>query len=250
MKHIFLSLMLCILSQGTTVLAQETRSPSIECSVHKVYPSFSISRQKLVEANTLVDLNKHYKPSWIKDYVSVEVSATVDGKKMIIKSKNDTLTNDQKNMLKNIDTNTSVSFLVKYIPDNNLKNKEVRKYDCEIPVEPEKEARFPGGEVAMKKYLKAYAFDKLPENSFEEYAVGTVKFTVNEEGQIINPHFFWPIENDEVEKILMSTICNMPVWEPAEFADGTKTKQELVLTVGDMRSCVINMLNIHQDKPN
>ena len=38
----------------------------------------------------------------------------------------------------------------------------------------------------------------------------------------------------------------MPSWKPAAYANGMKVKQDFVLTVGDMTSCVVNLLNIRQ----
>jgi len=38
----------------------------------------------------------------------------------------------------------------------------------------------------------------------------------------------------------------MANWQPAEYANGLKVRQEFVLTIGDHRSCTINLLNIRE----
>ncbi|MFT4667667.1 MAG: hypothetical protein ACI9XB_004640 [Gammaproteobacteria bacterium] len=50
--------------------------------------------------------------------------------------------------------------------------------------------------------------------------------------------------DENVNELLLETIQNMPCWKPAEYANGLKVKQEFVLTVGNMESCVVNLLNI------
>ena len=36
----------------------------------------------------------------------------------------------------------------------------------------------------------------------------------------------------------------MPNWAPAQYRDGTRVNQDFVLTVGDMTSCKMNLLNV------
>ena len=94
------------------------------------------------------------------------------------------------------------------------------------------------------------AIDKIS-TSFNKINLAAVKFTINEEGQIVDAHVFQsayqPSKDEKIDELLLETICNMPSWEPAEYDNGIKVKQEFVLTVGDMESCVVNLLNIRKD---
>ena len=44
--------------------------------------------------------------------------------------------------------------------------------------------------------------------------------------------------------MLLKTIREMPVWNPASYEDGTKTDQTFVLTVGSKESCVLPLLKM------
>ena len=74
--------------------------------------------------------------------------------------------------------------------------------------------------------------------------MAAVKFTINEKGEIVNPHIFESTKNEKVDKILLETIKKMPKWKPAKHANGLKTKQDFMFTVGNMESCVVNTLGI------
>ena len=50
------------------------------------------------------------------------------------------------------------------------------------------------------------------------------------------------------EVVLSKSICEMPAWIPAEYKDGSKVSQDFVLTIGDHRSCTLNLLNVRRDK--
>ena len=90
--------------------------------------------------------------------------------------------------------------------------------------------------------------DKIPDGSFIGYDLAAVKFTINEEGKITDAHIFGSeyqtSKNEKIDELLLETICNMSTWKPAEYANGTKVKQEFVLTVGNLENCMINLFNI------
>lgn len=48
--------------------------------VHKIYPPISITSEKLSEAHTLIDLNKNYQSSWVREYISVGITTCNNGK--------------------------------------------------------------------------------------------------------------------------------------------------------------------------
>ena len=227
--------------------SQENLDFELSCDVNKIYPHISITKEKLAEAKTLIDLNARYESSWVKTYLSVEILTRYKGKVKKIMGKNDVLNQEQKDIMNMADVDTEISIKVRYMPDNTLKHNEVQEINFAFSVEPEKEAKYAGGEQQLKQYLKDNLIGKISVSSFRKHHLTAVKFTINEEGQIINSHVFESSSDKKMDQLLLETVCNMPNWTPAQYANGTKVKQEFVLTVGDMNSCVINLLNIHKN---
>jgi len=227
--------------------SQENLTDELNYDVYVNYPPLSITKEKLKEAQTLVDLNENYKPSWIKEYISVEVRTSNNGKILQTMSENMTLSQEQKDIMNMADLGTDISVKVLYIPDNTLTHNDIKEIKFTFTVDPENEAVYPGGQQQLKQYLKENAIDKIPDGIFDKYQLAAVKFTIDEEGHVINPSVFWTSEDEKTDELLLHAIYNMPDWKPAEYSNGIKVKQEFVLTVGDMESCVVNTLNIRQD---
>jgi len=251
MKNIHHKLMILLLVAVTfpnQVFSQDnlTSEPSYE--VNKVYPYISVSEAKLKEAQNLSDLNFKYKSSWVSEYISVEISTIQNGKVIKTLSKNDQLTQEQKDHLIKADRNTAVFVLVNYIPENNLKNKELRKMDFTFSIDPQNDAKFSDGQKELKQYLKQAMMDKIPDDIFKNYDLAAVKFTVSEEGKITNAHVVESSKDEKTDKLLLATIQNMTDWQPAKYSNGLPTKQDFVLTVGNMESCVVNLLSIRRYK--
>ncbi len=215
--------------------------------VHRVYPYISISREELIMANTLSDLNRHYKTAWVKEYISVEVITSHHGDLRKARGKNDILTGEQKDMINRADTDTEISVEVRYIPDNTLKHNDIKEFKFSFTVDPDQEAKYIGGQQQLKQYIKATAIDKISDARFEKSALAAVKFTIDEDGRIIDAHVFETSRDKDIDALLLETVRNMPNWEPAQYSNGKRVKQEFVLTVGNMESCVINLLSIRQD---
>ncbi len=242
---VLLFMLIAFLSFGASQ-ARLSDEPKFE--VHRIYPYILMTKEALKKAGNLADLNRHYQASWVRQYISVEISTIYKGK--IIKSlgKNDTLTPEQKERMSASDAGKDISVTVKYIPENTLKDNEPKELHFTFAVEPENQAQYPGGQQQLIKYLKENAIDKIPGASFKGYDLKAVKFTVNEAGEIINAHIFGSeyqtSGNNTIDGLLLETVRNMPCWKPAAYANGTKVKQEFVFTVGNMENCMINLLNI------
>ena len=238
--------------------SQDNLANELRYEVNRIYPFISITKEKLNEAHTLTDLhdeannlNHYYNSSWIREYISVEILTSYKGGIRKVVSKNDTLSQEQKDIMNIADVSTDISVKVQYIPENTLTHNDIKELDFTFTVLPESEAKYPGGQQQLKQYLKENAIDKIPGGSFKNYDLTSIKFTINEEGQIIDAHVFesvfQPYKDEKIDGLLLEAIRNMPCWEPAEYANGVKVKQELVLTVGNMESCVIHLLNIQRD---
>ena len=142
------------------------------------------------------------------------------------------------------DVNEEIAVKVKYMPENTLSRNEAKEMGFKFSIDPENEASFPGGPEKLQQYLMEKVIEHIPADSFRQHQLAAVTFTVDEKGQIISPQLFWTSEVEKTDKLLLDAICNMPNWKPAAYADGTRVKQEFAFVVGDMNSCVINLLNM------
>ena len=248
MKNYFLASIFFLLVFPCSVFLQQDLHDEIQFEVNKTAPYLSVSKDKLMEAHTLEDVNKYFKSSWVQKYIAVEVLTKNKGKINKAVHKSDVFSQEQKDNMRMADAGTDIAVKIQYMPDNTLSHNDAKEINFTFSVEPENEAEFPGGAQQLKKYLKEKAIDQIPGDSFKDFNLTAVNFTISEEGEIINAHIFESMyqtwKNEKVEKILLEAICNMPNWKPAEYADGTVIKQEFVLTVGDLRSCLIPLLNI------
>lgn len=227
--------------------AQKSTVDELYFEVDRVYDYISVTKEKLKAAQSISDLNRHYKASWIKTFLSVEVFATLNGKKERALGKNDQLNPAQKALMLKADAGTDISIVLKYIPDNTLKHNDPKEYDFSFTVEPENDASYYGGTEALRAYLQEKAIDKIPSGSFEGYDLVSVKFIINEAGEVQDAKVFWPFKDKEVDAILLDAIRNMPCWKPATYANGRHVKQTFALAVGNMENCSVHLLNFPEN---
>lgn len=232
-------------------VSQETSSNELKFEVNRIYPYILITKDELNDAKTLSDLNRHFKSTWIRSYISVEVITIINGEKNNSFSTSETLSQEQIIKMKKSDVGSDISIKVKYIPENTMANNDPKKLDFTFSIDPKNEAKYSGDELSLTKYLKEKAIDKIPVNSFTGYDLTAIKFTIDKKGEIINVHVvgaeYQEDKKEAIVELLMETIRNMPCWIPASYINGTKVKQEFVLTVGNMKNCSINTLNIRRD---
>ncbi len=254
MKNVHIKLMILLsiaLSSINFGNAQGNSVNELGFEVKRVYPCITITKEQLKGANKLIDLNSRFKSDWIREYISVEIQTIHKGKTIKSLNKNGILSQEQKDNMNKADVGTNIYVRVKYMPENTLKHNEPKELDFTFLVDPNNGAKYVDGQEELNKYLKEKVIDKIPANSFKGYDLTAIKFTINEEGEIVNAHIFdalyQPFKNEKVNKLLLETISNMPCWKPAEYANGTKVKQEFVLTVGNMKSCVVNLLGIYNN---
>jgi hypothetical protein len=250
MNNIFQQLivvLLLTLAFSNISISQDTLSYEISCEVHKIYPYLSITKEKLTEAHTLTDLNTHYKPSWVNTYISVEILTSNNGKIRSTMGKNDTLSQEQQSNMHKADTNTDILVKILYLPQNTLSHNDVKEMTFTFTVAPDNDAMYPGRQQQLEQYLQENIMDKIPSSSFRQFNLTAIKFTVNKEGQIVAPYVFETSKEEKIDTLLLNAICNMPDWKPAMYTNGVRVKQDFVLTIGDMESCVVNLLNIRHN---
>jgi len=214
------------------------------CQIHKVLPPLSIERPLLENAKNIQDIHKQYKPDWVNSFIDVELHTYHQGVKKIAKATNDLLTAEQMKNLRNSDVGSDIYILVNYIPENNLSHNDSKKYDATFRINPDQDAYFKDGVKALNNYLKNEVLQNVAEDTYSQYALAAVRFTVDEEGRIENVTMQESSKDENVDALMKQAICDMPNWTPAQFANGEAVSQDFVLTLGDMKSCVANTLDI------
>lgn len=237
---------LFILHFALLSFSQTNLTNELNYEVNFLPSPFSLNQEQLTEVQTIVDLNKHYKSSWIREFITVEVSAIEEGKEIVAIGKNDTFTRAQKDLMTKADAGSTIKVEVKYIPENNLSHNDAKNFSFTFIVNPENEAEYIGGAQKLNQYLKKSVIDKIPTGTFEGYDLSAIKFTIDEEGKVTDAYVFWPYQNEETDELLLAAICNMPNWKPATYANGKQVKQEFAFTVGNHENCAVNLLNIKE----
>ena len=246
MKMNWITLVSVLLSFPFFGTAQESAANGLRFEVDRVYPAISLTKEKLIQAQQLIDLNPYYKPLWVREYISVEITVSQNGKTVSAKGKDNNLTPIQKGILYEADVDKAIAVKVHYIPENNLKNNEPKETDFTFTIDPKNEAEFPGGYEQLKKYLKENAINKIAVDAIDQKVLAAIKFSIDTKGQINNVHIFESSKDEKTDDLLMTAIRNMPNWKPAEYSNGLIVPQEFVLTVGNMESCVVNLLSIRR----
>ena len=234
--------------------AQAIMPGNMRFEVRRVDPPLPITQQQLEKVQRLADLNNeanaldvYFRSSWIRSYVAVEVVATQHGKQRRAVGKNDMLTPEQLDILRNADPGTPVAVHIQYLPENTLSHNDVKTIDFECNVMPLRDARFMGGQQKLEDYLTTHAIQKIPADSFQPTDFAAVLFTISESGKVIDAHVFdTGYQTDPHEKanaILLDAVRKMPAWEPAEFCKGTSIRQNYVLVVGNLESCNNNLIS-------
>lgn len=234
--------------------AQEILSEELRFEVRKVDPPLSLTQQQVEEAQRLADLNNeaneldlYFKPSWIRSFVSVEIVATHQGKQLKEMGRNDILTRGQKEIIQNADAGTPIAVHIQYLPENTLSHNDVKTLDFEVNVKPLRDAIYSGGHQKLMDYLASNAVDRIPGGSFLPADFAAVQFTINESGKVVDAHVFESgfqlHPHDKANAILLEAVRQMPSWEPAEFCKGTTISQNYVFVVGNLESCLNNLIS-------
>jgi TonB family protein len=191
-----------------------------------------VSAEKLNDAKSISDLIVDYPANWVTDYVSVEISATNDGKTLKATSPDATLTAAQKNIMNTAKLGTEMTINVLYKYKNTITaNIEDHLMNVVMTVIPAIEAEFVGGKEALNNYLKENG-NNFSETTAMQYQAGIVRFNVNEEGEIADVEIAKTSGDLKTDKLLLDIINKMPKWKPAQNSKGVKVKQAFVFSVG------------------
>ena len=238
------SLLLIFVTTSSILVSQEVANQSFESHIDKVYPALSIDRSELNTAVNIEDLNRYFKADWVREYQEVVISAVKNGQSASISSPSNTITKAQKELMRSADNGSDIRVDINYIPENTLKNNEAKDDHFSFSINVDKPASFPGGSEQLEKYLNEHVLSRITKDDIPIHNLAAVKFTVDKKGNIHNVEVAASSNNEEIDAHLITVVKEMPNWIPAEYADGTKISQDNMLTVGDMRNCTINTLNI------
>ena len=199
--------------------------------LHGTY-TLPILKEKLKDVKTLNDLITSYPSSWINSYVSVEVLALTDGKSIKSEGLNDKLTKDQQKILKSAEIGTDIVINTIYKSKNAVSNAmETSKMTYSFTIVPEVEAEFENGKKSALTYLEQKGTEILP-NKIEKGFRVTIRFTINEEGKMINARIVKPSHYNKLDTELLQSVINLNKWHSAKNAKGEAVKQDFVFTVG------------------
>ncbi len=232
---------------GYFSLSSQSNLAVTELEVNKVYEPLSLSKEAVQSAKELKDLNKIFKPSDVKQYISLEITTLEGGQIVQNKSKDGILSIDQKRQLINADDGSKIYVDLLYMPDNNLTHNDPKRFDFSFIVHPDYSANFPGGENALREYFDESVLSQLSDSTFTGYDLAAITFSIDEEGGISDPKIFWSSNQEKVDQLLLQAVCDMPKWSPARYANNTKTKESHALTVGNHQNCALNMLNLRRE---
>jgi hypothetical protein len=216
----------------------------LKFEINKVLPFISIQEDKLDKINTLTDLDKRYPTSWVREYISVEISAYKNGIQTKASGISDVLNQEQKELIRLADRSNDIAVIVTYIPNNSLKNNPEKQYDFKVTVMPDKNAIYSEGTEQLIQYLQKNNIVNIEAGSFTGYDLTAIKFTITEQGNISDIQVAMPSKDTKIDEMLVAAISKMPSWKPAEFSNGLKVKQDFILTIGNMDNCMVNLLNI------
>lgn len=216
----------------------------LKFEISHVIPYISIQENKLAEIHTLTDLYKRYPTSWVKEYISVEISANKNGIKTKASGISNVLNQAQKELIRLADRGSDIAVTVRYLPENSLKNNAVKQYDFKVTVMPVKNAGYAEGAEQLIQYLQKNSIEKIGAGNFTGYDLTAIKFTITEQGHITDIQVALPSKDVKIDEMLVKSISKMPNWKPAEFSNGLRVKQDFVLTVGNMENCMVNTLSI------
>lgn len=176
----------------------------------------------------------------ILDIVSVEIITSNSGQILSAVSAGDLFTEEQKIKMKSADLGTDLKLKINF----KYRNEPTDKFgignkiiQCEglITIVPDTEAEFPGGSNQIAEYFIENVLNKVTESTIAtKVPQAILKFTVSEDGQIMNAQISRSSTDTALDKLLLEAMNKMPKWKPAENAQGVRVRQEFSLPFGNV----------------
>ena len=195
--------------------------------------SHAIKKDKLVNVKTIGDIIPQYPYNWIHSYVSVEFSMTCAGKLIKVVGTNDKLNTDLQKMLPLVDLGSEIVINVYYKTKNPVTNiLEDSKMNFVATLIPDVEAEFLGGKDELIKLIKQDIAYRIPESTLKKLKTTSIKFTINENGDVTNAIISRTSSDLKIDKLLLDVINKIPKWKPAQNINGTKVRQDFRFGLG------------------
>ncbi|MES2630050.1 MAG: hypothetical protein V4616_13885 [Bacteroidota bacterium] len=195
--------------------------------------SRTVTRETLAKSKLIGDFTPGYPRSWINDYLSTEITVTSNGKKQKASGYAERLSVSQLNLISSADLNSEVVVTVSYRRLNEVSQKqETRDVHYKLTVVPEIEAQYPGGLKVLSAFLKKKTETRIDTAKSIGFKGAVIKFTIDEAGNLSDPHFTLSSSDVKLDGFLMETLKSAPKWKPAQTAKGEKVKQEFEFSVG------------------
>lgn len=169
----------------------------------------------------------------ILDVVYLKIAAVCNGKTVAAVSTSDKLSTEQKDILNTADLSTDIHVTIRYKYKDQTKDSygsrnKIVEGSTAVTIVPAIEAEYPGGLKQLSAYFAGNVLNKITEPAASDKIYqAVVKFTVNEDGQIINAKLARTSSDKHIDYLLMEALNKMPKWKPAENANGMKVKQEI-----------------------
>ncbi len=240
-------LILVILSSPFLGSTQVSDDDAITQEISRVFPPISLTPDEASDVKTLMDISPFYKPSWVKDYISVALTAIVDGQEITHTGPSHTLTAEQIDLINTADEGSEIQTAVVYLPDNTLSDNPAQEHIFVFTIDPPISAHHTEGYEALTAHLQRTVIDHLDPEVFEGYALAAITFTIDQEGHIRDAKIAESSSDTATDKVLLDAICHMTGWAPATYASGRSTDQEFVWIVGNRKSCKMNFFNTRRD---
>lgn len=193
-----------------------------------------IKQGKIKESKFVTDILPGYHN--LINFFSTEIS--VDGKNISSRGTGDTLNQGQKSILFNTEIGSIISIKVTFSYkdsafDNLGTNSKIKEIISLVTIIPEVEAEYPGGQDQMQKYLIEKVTTKItPAGTAEKVQNALLKFTIGENGNVMDAKIIRSSTDPEIDAILIEAINAMPKWKPAENELGKKIKREISFPFG------------------
>ena len=224
MKKILFVLFALPCCYGFSQTAREIFSKRTAAAVH---------REQLLGASTVKQIIPDCPAHWDQtiDIVYVYISGYKNGNELRASADGETLSDKQKEILKNSDLGTIVEVEIWFRWKDSTTalgdyGKIQKMNEYRLAVVPEIEAEYPGGKEEVSKYLEENILPKV-QTLGEEKQITLVQgfFTIDENGKLSDLNFPGQAHASDCDRVLKDALKNMPDWTPAKNANGSHIKQ-------------------------
>jgi len=191
-----------------------------------------ITQEKIKKAKSLSDIIENYPSSWISDYNSVIITATINGKEYEAKGLDATLTSKQKELFNSASISSNILINVHYQKKNYNDQIQNRQMNVSLIVTPKIEAEYINGYEQMITYFEKNSMNKIQAKNFKLLPQASISFTINKNGNPESILIDSSYGDTEIDNMLVKLVQSMPKWNPAKNAKGLTVKQKFVLDIG------------------